>query len=285
MCTTTAQAMFELLSVFAPAMILPVALGELVQCQWCSALMAKTEADMLCVVCSSRFSDRLFPADAGLWDESGIPQVIFNEFEDSKYGSEVIEDERSEASTKDPIDAGTGGCEECDNSQPNCKMYEKMTAVWHLEKQALPLADDAWCMLCHLNALSRCWVDHGGSLVKFGFPEIRALCRAFVWDVPKGFIVINLARRKVFSISAAQHVEQCRLKSAIHYLRTYPNETIGFVISSDEGEKQKLAIIQVARGPWVFADNVRWHWARALAERMVKIVIHKYSHVSFWNEK
>jgi hypothetical protein len=30
---------------------------------------------------------------------------------------------------------------------------------------------------------------------------------------------------------------------------------------------------------------VRWHWARALAERIVKIVIHKYSHVSFWNEK
>ena len=78
------------------------------------------------------------------------------------------------------------------NSQPNCKMYEKMTALWHLEKQALPLADDAWCMLCHLNALSRCWVDYGGSLVKFGFPEICALCRAFVWDVLKGFIVSTL---------------------------------------------------------------------------------------------
>ena len=96
---------------------------------------------------------------------------------------------------------------------------------------------------------------------------------------------MNLARRKVFSISAAQHVDQCRLESAIHYLRTYPNETIGFVISSDEDEKQKLAIIQVAHGPWVFADNARWHWARALADRIVKIVIHKYSHVSFCKEK
>ena len=109
-------------------MIVPVALGELVECQWCATLMAKTEADVICVVCSSSFADRLLPTDACLWDESGIPPVILNsEFEDSKYGS--VEDDRSESSTKDQIDAGTGGCEEYDDCQPNCKMYAKLAAV------------------------------------------------------------------------------------------------------------------------------------------------------------
>ena len=140
-------------------------------------------------------------------------------------------------------------------------------------------------MQCHLNILSRCWVDSGGSLVKFGLSEIRAMFRNFIWDAPMGFIVINLARRKTFAISTAEHVEQCKLKSAIHFLRNYPDSTIGFVFSPAESEKQQISIIQVSKGPWCFADNSRWHWARALAERMVKIVIHKYAHVSFWHQQ
>ena len=96
---------------------------------------------------------------------------------------------------------------------------------------------------------------------------------------------MNLARRKTFSISIAEHVDQCQLKSAVHYLRNYPDSTIGFVFSPAENERQQISIIQVGRGPWEFADNAKWHWARGFAERMVKIVIHKYSHVSFWSEK
>ena len=266
-------------------MIVPVAIRELLECEWCSVLMTKTEADVLCVSCASSFADRLLPPDADLWCEE-IPQIKLNsEFEDSKYGSELVDDDRSEASTKDPIDAGTGGCDEYDNSPPHCKMYEKMASVWHLEKEAIPLADDTWAMMCHLNVLSCCYVDYGGSLVKFGFLEIRGLFRNFIWDCPMGFVVINLARRKTFSISIAEQVDQCQLKSAVHYLRNYPDSTIGFVFSLAESERQQISIIQVARGPWEFADNAKWHWAQAFAERMVKIVIHKYSHVSFWSEK
>ena len=265
------------------AMIVPVAIGELVECEWCSALMANTEVDVLCVVCASSFADRLLPPSARLWNEEIPPSGPNGDFEDSKYRSELAEDDRSEAGIKESIHGGTGGIDEYDNSQPHCAMYEKMASVWHLEKEAIPLSDNAWAMQCHLKVLSRCWLDDGGSLVKFGFPEIRALFRNFIWDAPMGFVIINLARRKTFSISTGEHVEQCRLKSAIHYLRDYPDSAIGFVFSTAEIEKQQISIIQVAKGPWAFADNTKWHWACALAERMVKLVISKYKHVSFWN--
>ena len=158
-------------------MIVPVAIRELVQCEWCSVLMTKTEADVLCVSCASSFADRLLPPGAVLCGEE-IPQIKLNsEFEDSKYGSELVDDDRSEASTKDPIDAGTGGCGEYYNFPQHCKMYEKIASLWHLEKEAIPLADDTWAMMCHLNVLSRCYVDYGGSLVKFGLLEIRGLFR------------------------------------------------------------------------------------------------------------
>ena len=84
-------------------------------------------------------------------------------------------------------------------------------------------------------------------------------CLFALGAVTQGFIVISVARRKCFSINAAQQVDQCRLQSAIHHLRNYPDETVGFVFSPAESEKQQVAIIQVARGPWSFADNAKWH--------------------------
>ena len=148
-------------------MTVPVAIGELVECEWCSALMAKSESEVLCVACASLFADCLGPPDADLWEED-VPKIKLNSgFDDSKFGSELVDDDRSEASTKDPIDDGMGGCDEYDTSPPHCKMYAKMLSVWHLEKETIPLANDSWAMVCHLNVLSRCYVDYGGSLVKF----------------------------------------------------------------------------------------------------------------------
>ena len=119
--------------------------------------------------------------------------------------------------------------------------------------------------------------------MKFGFPEIRALFRNFIWDAPMGFLIINLARRETFSISTGEHVKQCRLKSVIYCLRNYADSTIGFVFSMVESENQQISINQVAKGPWEFADNATQHWARALAERMVKLIINTCKHVSFRN--
>ncbi len=76
----------------------------------------------------------------------------------------------------------------------------------------------------------------------------------------------------------------CRLRSAIHYLRKYPDQTVGFLFSPDEQEKQRLAMIKVARGPWYFEGNL-WHTMRALHDRMLRQVIYRYCHVSFWNEE
>ncbi len=76
----------------------------------------------------------------------------------------------------------------------------------------------------------------------------------------------------------------CRLRSAIHYLRKYPDQTVGFLFSPDEQEKQRLAMIKVARGPWYFEGNM-WHTMWALHDCMLRQVMYRYCHVSFWNEE
>ena len=129
----------------------PVATRALVTCEWCLALMVKTEADVLCVACGFSFADQLFPPSTRLWGEE-ISLVRFNGgFEDSKYGSELAEDDRRFFGSKALIDGSTGGVDKYDDSQPHCSMYEKMASVWHLEKEAIPLSDDAWAMQCHQN--------------------------------------------------------------------------------------------------------------------------------------
>ncbi len=100
-----------------------------------------------------------------------------------------------------------------------------------------------------------------------------------------GFVVINFARRKCYHMNSYQRAERCRLRSAIHYLRNHQGETLGFILSASESEQQELAIIQCANGPWVFSDKVRFHAARAALDRLLRIVISEYHHVSFWRDK
>ena len=80
-------------------------------------------------------------------------------------------------------------------------------------------------------------------------------------------------------------MERCRLRAAIHYLRNYQDQTIGFILSAAEQEQQELAIIMCSHGPWGFSDKARFHQARVLLDRMLRIVIGKYEHVSFWRTK
>lgn len=145
------------------------------------------------------------------------------------------------------------------------------------------LEDNTWAQLVHSPALSKCWVESPcGDMVKFGFPELRSLSRFFAWDASLGFIVINLARRKAFHVNGSQHVEHCQLRSAIHYLRNYHDRTIGFLLSAAESEKQELAIIQCASVQRALSEKTRFRFACATLDRMVRIVISKYGHVSFW---
>ncbi len=100
-----------------------------------------------------------------------------------------------------------------------------------------------------------------------------------------GFVVINLARRMCFHVNTSQHVERCRLRSAVHYLRNYRDDTIGMILSADVSEQQQVAIIQCANGPWALSDKVRFHTARAILDRLLRLVITKYDHVTFWRGK
>ncbi len=273
-------------------MIVPVQVGTLAQCQWCEKFIVRSDADVLCIDCSMDFTNRLIPVDTHFWDEpEAAPSAVNDDFGDSVYGGGDVsgvaassnDSESTRASDGNPVTAG--GCD-WDSERAHAIMYEKIAEVWHLERRALPLEDDTWAYLVHARALSKCWVESPcGDLVKFSFPELRSLSRFFVWDVPLGFVVINLARRKCFHVSSLQHVEQCRLRSAIHYLRSYQDQTVGFLLSAAEQEQQELAIIQCSHGPWTFSEKARFHKARAMLDLMLRIVIGKYEHVSFWRDK
>ncbi len=97
--------------------------------------------------------------------------------------------------------------------------------------------------------------------------------------------MINLARRMCFHVNMNRHVERCRLRSAIHYLRNYQDDTIGFILSAEVSEKQGGAIIQCANGPWALSDKMRFHTARAILDGLLRLVITKYEHVTFWRGK
>ncbi len=170
-------------------MICPVQVGELAQCHWCEKFIVKSDADMLCVDCGMIFSDRLLPVN--FWHEPDVETVVVNnDYEDSEYNAvgAVVSDGDSTRDSDSVKEAGTGGTDdwETERARTICIMYEKIADVWHLDRRALPLEDDTWACLIHARALSRCWVDWDGDLVKFGFPEIRFLSRYFAWDAPLG---------------------------------------------------------------------------------------------------
>ena len=96
-----------------------------------------------------------------------------------------------------------------------------------------------------------------------------------------GFVVINLANRTCFSINASQHIENCRLQSAIHYLRNYSEDTIGFVFSPNDAEKHQVCTIYMARWPGAFSNNVHLHKSGMLSDQLTRLIIDKYTNVCF----
>ena len=103
-------------------------------------------------------------------------------------------------------------------------------------------------------------------------------------DRPVGFIVINTARRICMYIGIGQYVKQCRLQEAVHYLRNYRHQTVGLILSSHACDQQEIAIIHCANGPWALSDNAEFHRAKAMIDRMLKLVVRQYNHVTFWRD-
>ena len=81
-------------------------------------------------------------------------------------------------------------------------------------------------------------------------------------------------------IIVMQRTPRCQLRSALHYLRKYPNMTCGFMFSRDENEMQRIAVLKVARTSWCVRDY--WYQLKSLHETMLIHVICKYQQVFFY---
>ena len=97
-----------------------------------------------------------------------------------------------------------------------------------------------------------------------------------------GFLVIDCKKRICIHVCNLGNIEFCGLRSACHYLRSYPHQTLGFILTQVEEGHEEIAIVQCATSERSFLSNRRWfHTAQVLMDRMLKVIISRYDHVAF----
>ena len=250
---------------------------EIELCQCCGKLIQKTEDDGGCVDCAASFAwgqelphTEPRPTTTGAasdssWEQltsiaetpESIGRLRWHEMSDNDACSET-----SYATAGEPDAPRLPDGELDAETVPPPLVYSNLAEVFHIERRPLPLGPGIWAQLTHGRLMSRCWVRSGGrsGLRKFGAADFQeTLADSFLWDAPMGIILINIARRKCLHVNHQRHVEKCHLGSAIHYLRAYSAQTIGFVMCGREMHRQRLAVIQCAHCASSFEDGKLFH--------------------------
>ena len=260
---------------------------ELAHCPWCGDSMVRSIVEMLCVDCSMRFTERLHPGS--IWKEpmTALPVVSTSDkdFGDSAYEhSDTCTRHARTTGTRQPdIPSDTGGSSDFDIGR-RLTMYDKFTDAFMYSQEPFLVEEDLWVELVRSDSLSNCWVAFGGAngLVQLSLPEFQCLSRYFTVEAPLGFLIVNCATRTCFHVCSLGNVECCGLRSACHYLRNYPRQTIGFMLTQakEEGHAE-VSIIQCGRSASAFCDRYWFYTAQALLDRMLKVIIWSYDHVAF----
>ena len=260
---------------------------ELTHCPWCGCIMVRSIVEMLCVDCSMRFTERLHPRS--IWREpiTALPVVgtCDKDFGDSAYEpSEMCTSRTRATDIREPaIASDTGGSSDFDIG---CRlsMYDKFTDAFKYCRGPFLVEEDLWAELVRSDSLSSCWVAVAGGdrLVQLSLPEFQCLSRYFTVEAPMGFLIVNCTTRTCFHICHLGIVEPCALRSACHYLRNYPRQTIGFMLTqaADDGHEE-VSIIQCGRSTNAFCDRYWFYTAQALLDRMLKVIVCSYDHVAF----
>ena len=261
--------------------------NELTHCPWCGCIMVRSIVEMLCVDCSMRFTERLHPRS--IWREpiTALPVVgtCDKDFGDSVYEtSEMCTSHTRATDTGEPgIASDTGGSSDFDIGY-RLSMYDKFTDAFKYCQGPFLVEEDLWAELVRSDSLSSCWVavDGGDRLVQLSLPEFQCLSRYFTVEAPMGFLIVNCTTRTCFHICHLGIVEHCALRSACHYLRNYPRQTIGFMLTqaADDGHEE-VSIIQCGRSTNAFCDRYWFYTAQALLDRMLKVIVCSYDHVAF----
>jgi hypothetical protein len=260
---------------------------ELTHCPWCGCNMLCSVVEMMCVDCSLRFTEHLHPSS--LWREPKATLSLLttrdDDFGDSMY-------ERSEACichgeqthlTKVVAAIGTD-CTNDVNSRGISIMYDIFVNTLKYSHGPFQIEEDLWAEFVRSDSLSNCWVSvaERSTLVQLSLPEFQYLSRYFTLEAPLGFLIINCTTQASFHICNLGIIQYCELRSACHYLRNYPHQTIGFVITeSAKHACNEVSILQCGRSLHTFCDRYLCCIAHILLDRMMKTIIGSYSQVVF----
>ena len=260
---------------------------ELAHCPWCGCSMLRSIVEMLCVDCSMRFTERLHPGR--IWKEPltalSVVSTSDKDFGDSAYerSDTCTSHTRATDTSQLAIPSDTGGSSDFDIGR-RFTMYDKFTDAFNYSQEPFLVEEDLWVELVRSDSLSNCWVAVGGGdgLVQLSLPEFQCLSRYFTVEAPLGFLIVNCATRTCFHVCRLGNVEDCGLRSACHYLRNYPRQTIGFMLTQAKEEgHEEVSIIQCGRSANAFCDRYWFYTAQALLDRMLKVIICSYDHVAF----
>jgi len=249
--------------------------------------MVRSIVEVLCVDCSLFFTERLHLSV--MWKEpvSALPVVSAcdkKDFGDSAYEhSDICTSCTRATDTREVgIAADTGGSSDFEIER-QLTMYDKFADALKYCQEPLLVEEDLWVELIRSESLSKCWVTVAGGdgLVQLALPEFQCLSRYFTVEAPMGFLVVNCTTRTAFHVCNLGNVESCGLRSACHYLRNYPRQTIGFVLAKTEDGHEEVAMLQCATSQRRFRDRYWFHTAQAVMDRMLKVIIGRYDHVAF----
>ena len=250
--------------------------------------MVHSIVEMLCVDCSMRFTERLHPGI--IWKDTmttlPVLTICDKDFGDSVYAcSDTCTSHTRATDTREcGILSDTRGSSDVDIGH-RLTMYDKFTDAFRYSQEGPFLVEeDLWAELVRSESLSNCWVaiSAENTLIQLSRPVFQCPSRYCTVEAPMGFLIINCATRSCFHVCSLGNIEYCRLRSACHYLRNYPRQTIGFVLTQakEEGHTE-VSIIQCGRSVNAFCDRYWFYTAQSLLDRMLKVVICRYDHVAF----
>ena len=231
------------------------------------------------------FTERLHPQS--LWKEPTKPQPMITcnkDFGDSAYEQSDIGTSTRATDTREPTHAIDNGCFLSGfEMEQLLTMYDKLTDALQNVQEPFLVEEALWLELVRSDSLSKCWVAvaDGEGLVQLALPEFQCISRYFTVEAPMGFLVINCTTRTCFHVCNLGQVEFCGLRSACHYLRNYPFQTIGLVLAQVDEGHEEIAIVQCATSERFFHNRYWFYAAQALMDRMLKVIISRYDHVAF----
>ena len=162
-------------------------------------------------------------------------------------------------------------------------LYAKLMETFRLNAAPVPCQSELWIRFHRHEALSRCHILNRKTYWRFGLSELQLLMREFAWDLPLGFVVLNLSRKKSFALSpSSRHAEKIKLLPALHYLRMYGvDKVIGFAVVTGKSNSG-IALLEVSRSPSF--DQKRHRLVKIVADRLLRLCICRWD-CGFWHEE